>query len=74
MTGSCISIENESSGLPGADANFKADKSLTTTGQKMVSKLTTTGQKLEMHCKTLSERNLLDVINNRKTSWTKDAR
>jgi len=62
MTGCVISIENEISSIPGGDPNFEADKSLTATGQKMVSNPATTGQKLEMYCKPLSERNLLGVI------------
>ena len=53
MTGCVISIENESTCLQGGDANFEADKSLTTTGQKMVGNLTTAGQKMEMYRKPL---------------------
>ena len=50
---SCISIENEISGITGGDPNSEADKSLIMTGQKMVSNLTTTGQKMEMYPKRL---------------------
>jgi hypothetical protein len=66
-----LAIGNECSSRRSGDANFEADKSLTTTGQKMAGEMKMTGQKLEKYSKLLTEKNLKSVIfSNRRNSRT----